>query len=265
MVHTLNAKERKRVNEGLAPWESMSFACGGWLQFYMFGVAKALQVAKYSKGVRYYGCSAGALTAIGLVVDGEYDDAIQFCKDYCVPQAYGDILGLFNLSHYVTRCLEMQLLERYTEIPEGQLNVAVTRLPYFERVTAKKFASKDELIDYLLASSAAFPFAPLKKIGDSWYIDGGLSDFQPIENEETVTVSPFYFDECDIKPSRYVPLWWTFAPPYSKRNIDWLYNLGIKDCVTYLESRGLPLNDEVRALVQRNAVDHPYNVKRRVR
>jgi hypothetical protein len=265
MVHTLNAKEVKRVNEGLPPWESLSFACGGWLQFYMFGVAKALQVSNYHKGVRYYGCSAGALTAVGLAVDGEYDDAIQFCKDYCVPRAYGDLLGLFNLSDYVRRCLEMQLLERYHELPEGALNIAVTRLPYCERIRASKFSSKEELISYLLASSAAFPFAPLQKIDDSWYIDGGLSDFQPIENEDTVTVSPFYFDECDIKPSRYVPLWWTFLPPYSKRNIDWLYNLGMQDCATYLKSRGLPLNDEVQALVQRHVVDHPYNVKRRIR
>jgi hypothetical protein len=35
--------DSNEINERIAPWESMSFACGGWLQFYMFGVAKALQ------------------------------------------------------------------------------------------------------------------------------------------------------------------------------------------------------------------------------
>ena len=51
--------ELDRIAQGLPPWESMSFACGGWLQFYMFGVAKALQVKGLEKGVTYCGCSAG--------------------------------------------------------------------------------------------------------------------------------------------------------------------------------------------------------------
>lgn len=266
MVHNLNSKELKRVNEGLAPWESMSFACGGWLQFYMFGVAKALQVAQYDKGVRYYGCSAGALTAVGLVVGGDYDDAIQFCKDYCVPQAYSDVSGLFQLSEYVTKCLELQLNNRFKGLPENSLNIAVTRLPFLQAERISKVDNQAELIEYLLASSAAFPFAPIRKVRDHWYIDGGLSDFQPIEDENTITVSPFYFTECDIKPSRYVPLWWTFLPPHSKHTIDWLYQLGMVDCVNYLKQRGLPLNPEVEMLLKRHhALNHPYKVKGRVR
>lgn len=30
-------------------WTSVSFACGGWLQFYMFGVARALQHCEVEK------------------------------------------------------------------------------------------------------------------------------------------------------------------------------------------------------------------------
>lgn len=103
----MTARELKRVSEGLPPWESMSFACGGWLQFYLFGVGKALLDSGYQKDVRYLGCSAGALTACGVVLEGNFDDAIQFCKDYCVPRAYQDISGLFQLSDYVTRCLQV--------------------------------------------------------------------------------------------------------------------------------------------------------------
>jgi hypothetical protein len=137
-MQALTAKEIKRINEGLAPWESMSFACGGWLQFYMFGVGKALQVANMDKGVRYYGCSAGALTAVGLVLDSDFDFGIQFCKDYCIPRAYSDITGLFQLSDYVMKCLELNVLPNFKKIPEGTLNVSVTRLPFFTPVRATK-------------------------------------------------------------------------------------------------------------------------------
>ena len=75
-------------SEDSPPWTSVSFACGGWLQFYMFGVAKALQASghDYPTTVTYCGCSAGALAAVGLSLEGNFDAAVQFCKDKCVPE-----------------------------------------------------------------------------------------------------------------------------------------------------------------------------------
>lgn len=53
------------------PWKSISFACGGWLQFYLYGVSRALQAQGLDDpNVTYCGCSAGALAAVGLVCDG---------------------------------------------------------------------------------------------------------------------------------------------------------------------------------------------------
>ena len=74
--------------EDSPPWSSVSFACGGWLQFYMFGVAKALQVSglDFPSSVTYCGCSAGALAAVGLALEGDFDAAVKFCKDECVPE-----------------------------------------------------------------------------------------------------------------------------------------------------------------------------------
>jgi hypothetical protein len=260
--HQFTAKELQRMKQGLPPWESMSFACGGWLQFYMFGVAKALQTCQQDKGVRYYGCSAGALTAVGLAVGGEFDDAIKFCKEYCMPKAYSDISGLFKLAEYVTKCIETTIFPLYDSLPPGVLNVAITRLPFFKGERVSTFKNKEELLAALLCSSAAFPFAPIVNHEGKWYIDGGLSDFQPVENDETITVSPFYFSDCDIKPSRYIPLWWSFLPPHSADTIDWLYNLGFVDCVNYMKARGMNIPDEV--LNQEQRVNHPYNRKNQV-
>jgi hypothetical protein len=264
-MEEFTARERERISQGLPPWESMSFACGGWLQFYMFGVAKALQACNMDKGVRYYGCSAGALTAAGLALDGEFDDAVQFCKDYCVPKAYGEWTGLFKLGEYVRKCLDITLLRHYHELPPGRLNVAVTRLPLLQAVRVNEFESQEDMVAALASSAAAFPFAPLVHHKGSWFVDGGLSDFQPVENDDTITVSPFYFSECDIKPSRYVPLWWAFLPPKSEQTVDWLYRLGWEDCLAYLKRRGLSVQLHKFDNFQDVAVNHPYNVSGQVR
>lgn len=51
--------EYDRISEGLPPWTSVSFACGGWLQFYLFGVARAIQAKGLDTNCIYCGCSAG--------------------------------------------------------------------------------------------------------------------------------------------------------------------------------------------------------------
>jgi len=246
----------------------MSFACGGWLQFYMFGVAKALQDCKLDKDVKYVGCSAGALTALGLALEGEFDQAIVYCNEVCLPKAYDRYTGLFRLSEYVTGCIEKYMIEKFAEfspIPEGKLQVAITRLPFFQTERVMVHENQEELMKTMLASCAAFPFSPLVKKKGNWYIDGGLSDFQPIVDEDTVTVSPFYFSDCDIKPSRYVPLWWTFMPPRSSDTVEWLYNLGWEDCMAYVRSRGIPIaakDSNIRRVYDKN--EHPYDTPRRV-
>ena len=83
------------------PWKSISFAIGGWLQFYMYGVARAIQARGLdSPDVTYCGASAGALAAAGLVLEGDFDAAVEFCKAECVPQAHGHISGLFRFVEF---------------------------------------------------------------------------------------------------------------------------------------------------------------------
>jgi predicted acylesterase/phospholipase RssA len=80
----------------------------------------------------------------------------------------------------------------------------------------------------LLASSCFVPFAAPVRLRGSLSVDGGMSEIQPVfeEGERTVTVSPFFFSRADIKPSRYVPVWWVVLPPSNPHTIDWLYDLG---------------------------------------
>ena len=256
------------TDAGVPPWTSMSFACGGWLQFYMYGVARALQAAGYDSPdtVTYCGCSAGALTAVGLAIEGDFDGAVRFCKETCVPQAWGHVKGLFKLGEYVSECIDMLVMPNYKPLVPGQLQLAVTKLPFFQAERVTEFASAEALKEALMASVAAYPAAPLVFRNGQYYMDGGVSDFQPVVDADTITVSPFYFSDCDIRPSRYVPLWWAFLPPKNTDTIDWLYALGWEDCLTYLEKRGLNRRSE-RARNHLQDIDrttHPYDTPRRV-
>ncbi len=45
--------------------------------------------------------------ALYLIYDYlQFIDAVQYCKEYCLPMAHSNIAGLFNLDHYVKVCLE---------------------------------------------------------------------------------------------------------------------------------------------------------------
>ena len=259
--------EMSRIQEGLPPWDSMSFACGGWLQFYMFGVAKALQEAKLDKGVSYAGCSAGSLTAVGLICGGDFDGAVQHCQDAVIPSMYNSLFGLFRLPEYCLTCTSMSVFDPFNGdvslIPKGKLQIAVTKLPFFttERVTYHE--SKETLMLTILASCAAFPLSPIVYRNNSWYIDGGISDFQPMIDDDTITVSPFYFCDCDIKPSRYVPVWWSVFPPKDKATIEWLYNLGKEDCRAYIHSRGIPIASGDQYFKSRSKGSYPSGTNQR--
>jgi hypothetical protein len=98
-------------------------------------------------------------------------------------------------------------------------------------------------------------------------LDGGLSDFQPVIDDDTITVSPFYFSDCDIRPSRYVPFWWGLVPPKSTETIDWLYNLGWEDAMAFIDSKSLGGLESPHARPHIEPVTrrrHSYDVRKRV-
>lgn len=188
---TESASNDKRI---APPFDSISFACGGWLQFYLFGVAKAMQAQglDYTK-LQVCGCSAGSLAAAGFAYDCDFDAAVDYAKYECITEAHGHVFNLFKLGKYVGNSLEGHVLPNFKDIPHGQLQVALTKLPWLERVREKEFTSAKDLKLALVGSCAAFPFAPLVYRKGSWWIDGGFTDYQPIVDNKTVQVSPFYF------------------------------------------------------------------------
>ncbi len=256
----------------LPPWKSVSFACGGWLQFYMYGVGRALQARGIDSPdeVVYCGCSAGALAAAGLAYEGNFDAAVEYCKDECIPSAHNGVGGLFQLDEYVGECIERELIPIFKALRPGQLQIAITKLPFFQAERVIEHATPKDLKTTLLASAAAYPAAPMVKRHGLYYMDGGLSDFQPIVDENTLTISPFYFSNCDIRPSRYVPLWWAFIPPKNADTVDWLYALGYNDAMEYFDKVGIPtrnsLSPKKESLLSKSIKTkyHPYDTPRQL-
>ena len=254
---------------------SMSFACGGWLFIYMFGVAKAMQESKLLanhvdlKKVKYLGCSAGGLCAAGMALEGDFEAAKQFAKERCVTRAYESIRGIFRIGEYVTECLEVAVdLTKVTSVPTGHLQIQYTKLPFFNGELVQEYESKDDIQQCLLSSAAAFPFAPLIYHRGHWNVDGGYTGFQPIIDDNTVTVSPLYFMNTDIKPSRYVPLWWALLPPNSPDTVDWLFDLGYNDGVNWIHSKIENQNaDNASAPSEtrkRRDSCHPFDIPRQI-
>ncbi|KAG9413580.1 hypothetical protein AC1031_012804 [Aphanomyces cochlioides] len=70
------------------------------------------------------------------------------------------------------------------------------------------FSNWDDLLQTMMASGCLPPFTiPPFVFKGEWVIDGGLFEFQPMLDDDTVTISPLYFSKADIRPTQCVPLY----------------------------------------------------------
>jgi len=223
---------------------SFSFAVGGWLKVYLFGAGYCLQCFGLDKvdGVKFAGASAGALTAVGLALDCDFKGIKDFSKTRCVAKVHQNWRQMFNLRQFLNACLDNNGNGHDWKKANGKAEVAITALtplPTARRI--KHFESEEDLRSALIASCTATPLAgfPFWRKGE-FVLDGGVTaeGFQPIINEKTFTVSPFYFANADVKPSRYVPLWWAVYPP-SADDFDWCFQLGFDDMLEGLKKKGI--------------------------
>jgi hypothetical protein len=219
------------------PPKAYSFAAAGWLKLYFFGVASFLQDHGLDKKANFVGSSAGSLTAAGLVLGVDFRAVRDFALK-CVEDTHGHITPAFRLHEMVENCLKMMLDDKAHERLEGRLEVSVTALPSCSNRRYKSFTSEEDFHQALLASCRMAPLAGLPFLYRGEYVfDGGLSDFQPMLDDDTITVSPFFFSDADIRPSRYVPPWWSMYPP-RREDIAWLFDLGYHDAKLWSKKSG---------------------------
>ncbi|XP_069612240.1 omega-hydroxyceramide transacylase-like isoform X2 [Ranitomeya imitator] len=223
---------------------SLSFSGSGYLSLYQIGAVKALlHLAPdiLTSAPKVYGASAGSLVAAAVVFRVNLDELQNIIIDAAIQARkpiFGPFFGTFNLGTIFRRALLNFLPDNAHLVATGRLNVALTRLSDGKNILVSDFKSKDEVIQR--------------------YIDGGLTNFQPLFGlKSIITISPFT-GEIDICP-RDCPvshlciqifntsfqlsiqnisrvIYSLFPPPTDALHN--FYRQGYKDAVLYLLSNG---------------------------
>ncbi|KAM6309933.1 patatin-like phospholipase domain-containing protein 4 isoform 3-T8 [Podargus strigoides] len=190
--HSLEAK-MKHIN--------LSFAACGFLGIYHLGAAAAFcrHGKKLLKVVKAFaGASAGSLAATVLLAVPEN---IEKCKQFACEFAeevrkldFGAVTPGYDFMKTLREGIESILPSNAHEIAENRLYVSVTNTKNGENHLVSSFASREDLIKVLLASSFVPVYAGLRPVeykGEKW-VDGGLTNALPIlPIGRTVTISPF--------------------------------------------------------------------------
>ncbi|XP_069731500.1 patatin-like phospholipase domain-containing protein 4 isoform X2 [Phaenicophaeus curvirostris] len=237
-------------------------ACG-FLGIYHLGAAAAFyrHGKKLLKVVKAFaGASAGSLAATVLLTVPEN---MEKCKQFAYGFAeevrkldFGAVTPGYDFMKTLREGIESILPSNAHEIAENRLYVSVTSTKNGKNHLVSSFASREDLIKVLLASSFVPVYAGIKPVeykGEKW-VDGGLTNSLPIlPVGRTVTISPFSgrldicpqdkgrmdlyvkFGKQDIMLSRanLVRLNQAFFPP-NQEKMESLYQNGFDDAVHFL-------------------------------
>ncbi len=80
-------------------------------------------------------------------------------------------------------------------------------MPTAVRLLSVSTYHSSELTIFWLTQNPRIPCSVLQ----AWFLGSSFVSFH--NNAGVVSVCPFYFSRADIKPSRYIPWWWSVYPP----------------------------------------------------
>ncbi|XP_061315849.1 patatin-like phospholipase domain-containing protein 4 isoform X2 [Pezoporus flaviventris] len=234
--HSLEAK-MKHIN--------LSFAACGFLGIYHLGAAAAFYKhgKKLLKEVKAFaGASAGSLAAtVLLAVPENIEQSKQFAYGFAEEVRkldFGALTPGYDFMKTLREGIESILPPNVHEIAENRLYVSVTNTRNGENHLVSNFASREDLIKVLLASSFVPVYAGIKPVeykGERW-VDGGITNGLPIlPFGRTVTISPFS-GRLDICPQDkgHVDLYIKYAKQDIMKKMESLYQNGFDDAVHFL-------------------------------
>ncbi|NXX78173.1 PLPL4 protein, partial [Urocolius indicus] len=180
---------------------NLSFAACGFLGIYHLGAAAAFyrHGKKLLKTVKAFaGASAGSLAAtVLLAVPENIEKCKQFAHGFSEEVRklkFGAATPGYDFMKTLREGIESILPSDVHEIAENRLYVSVTNTKNGENHLVSNFASREDLIKVLLASSFIPVYAGIKPVeykGEKW-VDGGFTNGLPIlPVGRTVTISPF--------------------------------------------------------------------------
>ena len=202
-----------------------------------------------------YGTSGGALTGCLLILDIDLDALAEYVN-ICAAKARSTWRGAFYLRDYCRGAITQFCTKDAHKILQGRFEISITRLfPWYKNLRVNQFPSYEFLVQSLLCSACITPLAglPMWLPGHGLCFDGGVSDLQLLKGlarngtfcklhcrktnpKNLVVVCPFYSSRADIRPSKYVPMWWAFFPPEPYK-LKELFELGQKDAHTWADKQ----------------------------
>ena len=196
--------------------------------------------------VKVYGTSGGALSGALLFMDCDLDALVQYVY-ICAARARRSVWGAFQLRSYCRGAMTEFCDPEAHKLVEGRFEVSITRIfPTWKNLRIRRFPSYDFFIQALLCSSCIVPLCglPLWLKGFGLCLDGALTDMQvwkgfpkkgtfsklhcKEENPNIVVINPFYSSRADIKPNKYIPIWWCLYPPEPYK-LKQLFDMGYED------------------------------------
>ncbi|CAK1544746.1 unnamed protein product [Leptosia nina] len=184
---------------------NLSFAGCGFLGIYHVGVSVCLK--KYAPHLllgSISGASFGAVSACCLLCDlpiGEITSDVLRIVGEARAGSLGPFSPSFNIQNVLLESMERYLPADAHKIVSGKLHISLTRVYDGKNIIVSKFATREDLLQALLASCFVPVFSGMlpPKFHGNRYMDGGFSDNLPVLDENTITVSPFC-GESDICP-----------------------------------------------------------------
>ena len=207
------------------------------------------------RSAKIYGTSGGGLTGCLLFLDIDLDALAEYVY-ICVAKARSSWRGKFLLRDYCRGAIEQFCTRDAHKILQGRFELSITQVfPWYKNLRVNQFPSYEFLVQSLLCSACLVPLAglPMWLPGYGLCFDGGVSDFQLIKGlarngtfcklhcrktnpKNIVVVCPFYSSRADIRPSKFVPIWWAFFPPEPYK-LKELFELGYKDAHAWADKQ----------------------------
>ncbi|XP_006835710.1 PREDICTED: patatin-like phospholipase domain-containing protein 4 [Chrysochloris asiatica] len=243
---------------------NLSFSACGFLGIYHLGAASAL--SRHGKKLlddvkAFAGASAGSLVAtVLLTAPGRIEECNEFVYKFAEEirrQSFGAVTPGYDFVARLRSGMELILPPNAHELAQNRLHVSITNTRTRENYLVSHFASREDLIKVLLASSFVPIYSGLRPVeykGQLW-VDGGLTNSLPVlPVGRTVTVSPFS-GRVDISPhdraqrqlyitvskqelmlsvANLVRLHQALFPP-DQEKMQSLYRSGFADAVTFLK------------------------------
>mmetsp|Transcript_57735 Transcript_57735/g.160973 ORF Transcript_57735/g.160973 Transcript_57735/m.160973 type:complete len:474 (+) Transcript_57735:153-1574(+) len=270
VVEALRSPQRRKTDLLVnTPGVSFTFSGSGWLLAYHLGACECLQNHGIARNpyVRVAGCSGGALAATSMMLGCDLS-AMRDQLKARAREVHNHAVRIKDARSFVFEALKSVVRDGSIDHPvfqSGRLEISVSESGFevsqglFSRLedyaTGKRaivrsrrvsaFRSAAEVVVTLLASASNIVAGmPLNWTSEDdeevKVLDGGLTDFMPAIDENSVTVMPFSCrldfraKKPDVAPTEFVPFTSIVWPP-KPASIEHLYELGYQDMEAWLE------------------------------